>query len=134
MTLVLDASATGALILADEAHPIADLLRERMLRERVMVPWLWWFDIRNILLNGERRRRFGPVQTAAALAMLSDAPIERDAAPSEPGILTFARRHRLTFYDAAYLELAHRQGATLAALDRALIAAARAEAIPLLGA
>jgi hypothetical protein len=39
------------------------------------------------------------------------------------------RRHRLTVYDAVYLELALRHGATLASLDAALLAAAKAEAV-----
>ena len=45
--------------------------------------------------------------------------------------LELARRHRLTFYDAVYLELAGRKRVPLATLDVDLIAAARAERIPL---
>jgi len=48
-------------------------------------------------------------------------------------LLTLARRHRLTVYDAAYLELAHRDGLPLASLDRALRKAARASGVTLLG-
>jgi predicted nucleic acid-binding protein len=44
-----------------------------------------------------------------------------------------SRAHRLTVYDAAYLELARRLDAPLATLDRALAAAARAAAVDLLG-
>jgi predicted nucleic acid-binding protein len=39
----------------------------------------------------------------------------------------------LTIYDAAYLELALREGLPLATLDEALVAAARAEGVPLVG-
>ena len=53
--------------------------------------------------------------------------------PSEHGVLTLARRHRLTFYDAAYLELAVREALPLATLDQALATAARAEGVPLVG-
>jgi predicted nucleic acid-binding protein len=42
------------------------------------------------------------------------------------------RAHRLTFYDAAYLELARRLDAPLATLERGLAAAARAAAVSLL--
>lgn len=42
-----------------------------------------------------------------------------------------AARHKLTSYDAAYLELAARLRLPLATLDRALIQAAGAERIPL---
>jgi predicted nucleic acid-binding protein len=49
-------------------------------------------------------------------------------------LLALARTHRLTAYDAAYLELALRADAPLATLDRKLAAAARAAGVPLLGA
>lgn len=48
-------------------------------------------------------------------------------------MLALARTHRLTFYDAAYLELARRLDAHLATVDRELATAARAAAVPLLG-
>jgi predicted nucleic acid-binding protein len=44
-----------------------------------------------------------------------------------------AHRHRLTLYDAAYLELAQRRRLPLATLDSDLRAAAMAEGVPLLG-
>jgi predicted nucleic acid-binding protein len=49
-------------------------------------------------------------------------------------LLTISRRHRLTVYDAAYLELAIRSGLPLATLDAALVRAAQAEQVPLIGA
>jgi len=51
--------------------------------------------------------------------------------PDENAVFSLARRHRLTFYDGAYLELAKREGLTLATFDRDLIAAAKAERVPL---
>jgi predicted nucleic acid-binding protein len=48
-------------------------------------------------------------------------------------ILNLADRFRLTLYDAAYLELAHRRSLPLASLDQELRAAGRALAVPLLG-
>jgi predicted nucleic acid-binding protein len=47
-------------------------------------------------------------------------------------ILAFARKHRLTVYDAAYLALTARRNIPLATLDRRLEAAAKAERIALL--
>lgn len=46
--------------------------------------------------------------------------------------LALARSHRLTSYDAAYLELALRRGLPLATRDKALQAAARLEGVPLM--
>jgi predicted nucleic acid-binding protein len=47
-------------------------------------------------------------------------------------VLALARGHRLTIYDAAYLELARRIGVPLATLDQQLAHAARAARVPLL--
>jgi len=47
-------------------------------------------------------------------------------------VLVLAERHRLTVYDAAYLELALRRGLPLASLDTDLRKAAQVEGIPLL--
>jgi predicted nucleic acid-binding protein len=40
-----------------------------------------------------------------------------DRAPQEGAVLRLARAHRLSVYDAAYLELAQREGLPLATLD-----------------
>jgi predicted nucleic acid-binding protein len=56
-----------------------------------------------------------------------------DAPPLENQVLGLARQHRLTVYDAAYLELAMREALPLATLDTALADAARAEGVPLIG-
>ena len=53
--------------------------------------------------------------------------------PDGPAVMALARRHRLTVYDAAYLELAMRQALPLATLDAALTRAARAQSVALLG-
>lgn len=47
--------------------------------------------------------------------------------------LALAERHRLTLYDAAYLELAQRSRLPLATLDRQLREAGVAAGVPLLG-
>ena len=66
------------------------------------------------------------------LRRLSQLPIHVDRSPDEEQLLSLARRHRLTVYDAAYLELAQRKGTTLATLDQPLARAARAEHVTLL--
>lgn len=47
-----------------------------------------------------------------------------DPQPEETSILSLARNHPLSVYDAAYLELAMRRRLPLATEDRALITAA----------
>jgi predicted nucleic acid-binding protein len=51
----------------------------------------------------------------------------------EETLLEIAREHRLSVYDAAYLELAVRTGCPLATLDATLSTAARAARVPLVG-
>jgi predicted nucleic acid-binding protein len=55
--------------------------------------------------------------------------IEADRAFSQ--VLSVARQHQLTEYDAAYVELALRKGLSLATADEELCQAARAAGIPL---
>ena len=73
----------------------------------------------------------------AALTDLALRPIARDAETERQAwgaTAQLARRHGLTCYDAAYLELAQRRRLPLATLDRELRAAAAAEGISLLAA
>jgi predicted nucleic acid-binding protein len=86
------------------------------------------------LVLGERRHRGSEQQTAEFLDRLAALPIELAAEmPDDARVLGMARRHRLTFYDAAYLELAQRQRIALATLDDELAAAAQAEGVVLVG-
>ena len=98
------------------------------------MPVLWWFEVRNVLVVNERRGRIDTVGSAAFLAELEKLPILFDRQSHSETLLTLARAHRLTVYDAAYLELARRLDAPLATLDQKLAAAARAARVPLVGA
>jgi predicted nucleic acid-binding protein len=94
-------------------------------------PILWWFDVRNALVVNERRGRLDAAATVGILAHLERLPIRLDVDQDGDTVLALAREHRLTVYDAAYLELALRLDAPLATLDRQLATAARAAAVPL---
>ena len=134
MALVLDASIALSWAFADEEHPTAQIALERLRHEDALVPSVWWFEIRNALIVSERRRRITDGDTAAFLRTMSVLPIQIEPLPDAAAVLTLARRYRLPVYDAAYLELAQRHGLPLASLDRALILAAQAETVPLIGA
>ena len=54
--------------------------------------------------------------------------------PLDVDVFALARKHAMTFYDAAYLELARRAGLALATLDSKLASAARAEDVALVAA
>ena len=133
MPMVVDASVTISWYLADEASATIQSILQRLGESEAIAPVLWWFEIRNVLLVNERRARLDAPQTAAILAHLARLPIALDRDPAGDAVLALARAHRLTFYDATYLELALRRAAPLATLDRRLAAAARTVAVPLLG-
>lgn len=66
-----------------------------------------------------------------SLAAWRSLPLRTVPTSRFDAVLGLARRRRLTFYDAIYLELAKHAGATLATLDRALLQAAEAERVPI---
>jgi predicted nucleic acid-binding protein len=130
---VLDASVVASWCFPDESHPNAEAAFQRIADETALVPALLWFELRNLLLMGERRGRLSDAQITLSLRDLSELPIEVDHDPDESRVLALARTHRLTVYDAVYLELAQRKELPLATLDGALINAARAESVSLVG-
>jgi predicted nucleic acid-binding protein len=132
MPFVLDASIVVAWAFSDERHPVAEAALDRLATDDGAAPFLWWFEVRNALLAGERRQRLNEAGTAAFLQRLARLPIALDRAPDQGLLLDLARRHRLTVYDAAYLELANRRGLMLATLDKDLCTAATTDGIDVL--
>jgi predicted nucleic acid-binding protein len=127
MAFVLDASITACWIFQDERDPRADAAFARVQTEEAVVPGLWWFEIRNILVVNERRQRISERDTGVFLRDLAGLRIRVDREPEEGVVLRLARTHRLSVYDASYLELALREAIPLATLDDELTAAAHGE-------
>ena len=93
-------------------------------------PAIWWFELRNLLLVGERRKRIEPSAAEDFLDQLEKLDIRiMNSFADGSEILILARRYNLTFYDASYLALALELRAPLATLDKALIVAANREQI-----
>jgi predicted nucleic acid-binding protein len=85
---------------------------------------------------GVRKGRSDTAFRDAALADLALLPITTDPETDRQAwgaTAKLAARHRLTLYDAAYLELARRRSVPLATLNSELRAAAEAEDVALLG-
>ncbi len=126
MPFVIDASIVAAWALRDEESSHAAEALERLRSEPALAPALLFFEVRNVLLVNERRSRLSEGQSTEFLRALSRLPIRIDRSPDEAQLMTLARRHRLTVYDAAYLELALRERLPLVTLDARLEAAMRA--------
>lgn len=133
MALVPDVSIVLSQVLREATPRIASIVA-RVGREEWIVPALWWFELRNVLVVNERRRRLSEQATVDFLRLLSsDMTITIESVPDEIAVMTLARRHRLTVYDAAYLELALRERLDLATLDENLAEAARREGVAVVG-
>jgi predicted nucleic acid-binding protein len=132
---VIDASAVLSWCFEDEAAVEADSLIEKVAAEGAAVPGLWSLEVANGLVVGERRGRITPADSAAFVAMIEHLPIVADPSTGSRALhqtKALAHEHRLTAYDAAYLELAMRLGLPLATGDRGLGAAARRTGVPVL--
>lgn len=132
MLFVLDALVTAAWALPDESSVLADRLLSIAAADGALVPQLWWYEIQNILAVSERRGRITAADSDAFLQHLSRMEIKVAELGDGKSILRLARTHRLSVYDAAYLELALREHLPLATLDDKLTKAAFAESLPLL--
>jgi predicted nucleic acid-binding protein len=132
MSFIIDASVVIAWAFKEQ-HATAERALARIQTEEAIVPALWWYELRNVLVLGERQKRLAERETARFLRDISRLTITIDSSPNEAQVLTLARRHRLTVYDAAYLELAGREALPLATLDEELAAAARVEQVALIG-
>jgi predicted nucleic acid-binding protein len=133
MAFVLDASACASWAFADEDHPAATKALLLASSEAMHVPLLWWFEIRNILVVNERRKRLTEAETHRFLRRMDRLTILVDDSPVEAVVIQLARLHRLTVYDSSYLELALRLHLPLASLDKQLVAAATLEGVRLIG-
>ncbi|MGH9632986.1 MAG: type II toxin-antitoxin system VapC family toxin [Bryobacteraceae bacterium] len=92
------------------------------------IPAVWALEIGNAMLVGERRKRLRQPEILRFLTLLEGLTIVQDAQPvgeSVSKVLPLAREYSLSAYDAAYIELAIRQGAPLATIDGGLRKAAR---------
>jgi predicted nucleic acid-binding protein len=133
MAYVVDPSVALAWLLPDETNARADAIRVAVENgSDAWIPVHWWLEIGNGLLMAERRGRITAEQVAQALSLVNALPLEEDEETAEQiavRTFTLARRHGLTIYDAAYLELAQRRGAILATFDEQLLKAAKKEKI-----
>lgn len=120
---VLDNSVSMAWGFADEASSYADHVLELLQGGEAIVPALWPLEVANVLLVGERRGRLTEADSTRFQKLLRGLPIWVMSELPEAALdqlLFLGRTHGLSAYDAAYLELAMREGLPLATLDSRL--------------
>lgn len=125
--IVIDASMTAAVVMPDEPDPPKTVLA-RIYAASLIAPAHWPAEIDNALLMAMRRKR---ITSEERLRLFERVHLlDVDVAANAPvtmwtSTLTLADDHKLTFYDAAYLQLAIARGAALASNDDDLTKAAR---------
>ena len=130
---VLDCSLTMAWFFEDEATPATDAIFAALPESEVHVPALWPMEIANVMTLAERKRRTTEAKISHFVKTLLEQPIYIDYESPDRSfthLMPLAKRHGLTIYDAAYLELALRRDLPLATLDHLLLSAAKAEGVP----
>ena len=131
MPIVVDASVAAKWLLRDETSKTADAVLAEVGRKGAVVPSIFPFEIENILLVAERRKRLEPRDVAEGIALLKAIELTVEPAPTRSigRFLEIARQGKLSSYDAAYLELAERTGEPLYTADTRLAQAARDRAV-----
>ncbi len=133
--VVVDASIVMAWCFDDERTEFTDEILDLVSAgAEIVVPAIWPLEIANALLTAERRKRISMAQTIVFLGRVARFSISVETMPLSNAfgeILSLARQHDLTEYDAAYAELALHFDLPLATLDAKLRRAAKAAGIRL---
>jgi len=128
--VVLGCSVVLAMNMPDEWSPYAAMTASIARAGQAIVPAHWQVEIANSLLVAHRKNRIVQSQLKSIMAAIGQISRETEASAFESlrdAVVPLALKHRLTVYDAIYLEVATRRGALLATLDKELAGAAREE-------
>jgi predicted nucleic acid-binding protein len=134
--VVVDASVALAWCFPDETSEYADGILVSLEGKTILVPAVWSLEIANAVLVGERRKRLNQPEIRQFTILMGSLPIVQDARPVSNyvnDVLSIARAHGLSAYDASYLELSARNGAPLATLDGKLRMAAEQAGVKIFG-
>ena len=136
MRFVLDCSVTLSWAFEDERDSHAIAILQSLKTGEALVPGIWPLEVANGLIVAERKNRLSEADAAYFAELLNGLEIKVDAARLDytlHKILPLAREHKLSAYDASYLDLALREGLPLATRDQKLRLAARHCGVPLAG-
>ena len=133
---VLDSSYGMSWAFPDERTPARQKILDELLNQTAtaLTSPLWFFEVTNVLIMAERRKRLTQAQSAKFIELLQALPIDISDTPLEQVFsetASLARQHKLSAYDAAYLRVAIEEGLPLASLDNALNKAAVAAGVAL---
>jgi predicted nucleic acid-binding protein len=132
---VLDASVVLTWCFPDENTALAEHVAHRFKQgDSALAPSFWPHEVLNGLLAGEKRKCISKEMMQSFLDDLTMLPVTLEQ--SQAGVVfdriqSLSRKHGLTAYDAAYLDLAIENGLALATLDEALVRACKNASVAL---
>ena len=109
--MVIDASVSIAAFVREGHSARAQSIFETVARDGAVVPGLWPLEVAQVLLVLERRNVIDSARRIEIVGEFAALPIKVDSETAQrawSGISGVAERHRLTVYNATYLELAVR--------------------------
>ncbi|MGD9504876.1 MAG: type II toxin-antitoxin system VapC family toxin [Syntrophobacteraceae bacterium] len=125
---VIDNSIVMAWCFEDENNGYAEAVLESLEVGSAFAPAIWPLEVGNVLLVAERKKRLSHASAVRFLDLLSGLPISVEQEPPDRmlrEILSLAREHELSTYDASYLDLAIRLDLPISTQDASLLNAAR---------
>jgi predicted nucleic acid-binding protein len=131
---VIDTSVVMSWCFKDETNRYADGILDFLEEATAMAPSIWPLEVGNVLLVAERKKRLSEADSMRFVTLLSELPIIVEQEPPERmmhKVLMLAREHKLSSYDASYLDLAMRKGLSIATIDKNLVAAAKRSQVPI---
>jgi predicted nucleic acid-binding protein len=131
---VMDNSVVMSWCFEDEGNSYAEAVLESLETGKAFVPAIWPLEAGNVLLVAERKKRLRHASAVRFLALLSGLPISVEQEPPDrmlKEILSLAREHELSTYDASYLDLAMRLDLPISTLDTSLLKAAGKCEVPI---
>ena len=131
MGFVIDATIFGAWVFSDERNAYSEAALNALTTQKAVVPPLWWYETRNLMIMNEHRGRIRPEDTNTFLQEFDKLPISTDQEAQKDIILKLARKGSLSIHEASYLELALRLGCPLATLNKKLAHVAFQEGVSL---
>lgn len=117
---------------ADQSY--AEAVLQSLVAVEALVANLWHLEATNVLLMAEKRGELQTGDVERFLAQLERLPIQVDPITAHQAFsrtLSLSRAFKLSSYDAAYLELAIREGLSIATLDKDLKKAAKKAGVEL---
>lgn len=125
---VIDNSVVMAWCFEDQTNKYTESVLDRMETAEAFAPGIWPLEVGNVLLIAERKNILSKSDVVRFLSLLQSLPIlveQESSGRMLMEIAALAREHRLSTYDASYLDLAMRRGLPLATQDKALAGAAK---------